>query len=614
MFEHSKRTVRRKIADRGSQRGQTVVFVVLGLGIVFLAVLGFAVDFGNLWFHRQAAQNAADAACTAAVMDMLYNTQAIGATPVGNFPGTNPFNCSSNPTAAPCQYAALNGYTATGVSTPGVEGNEVQIAFLASSDPGAPPVPVCPTPIPPGMTICVPPSALAASPFVRATVTDRIRTAFFGLLSSTNTIDVPAKATCGLVLQSSPIPLLVLDPTRPSTLTSNGGGGISIYGGPSQSIQVNSNNAAALNWNGNKLQVDLSQGGPTTSGSDFGVFGIQSTAPSTSTTAGCVAPPSGPDICLGTTGSYVSPKFPISDPFATITAPQIPTWSGNGTVTSVASGTHGCPAPAGIDCDMYSPGYYPTGITVKNKYAIFQPGIYYVLNGMDFDSNSCVRPSTDFGDGSGGTFFYFADNKSITVVSNSGCNTNSQTVTSSNWQTETSNGGEYPFGVACDSTSLAGAPANLPTEITGSVLLAPCRAPTTDCVPNCSINGGMGYGDPLGSSDPAGEQRGLLMMQNRSANLLGPPSHQPSWQGGGAFLISGSLYFHRCTTGSTDTGTGCTAAAYNDQLSIGGNASGTSYILGDIVVDQLSLNGTPNLYMDLSPNALYFIFKASLLQ
>src|SRR6185369_17171945 len=93
---------------RTSQRGQTMIFVVLGLSLVFLAVLGFAVDFGNLWFHRQAAQTAADAACTAAVMDMLANAQ--GGSGGGFTSGTN-FDCKTTPTAAPCQYANLNGYS-----------------------------------------------------------------------------------------------------------------------------------------------------------------------------------------------------------------------------------------------------------------------------------------------------------------------------------------------------------------------------------------------------------------------------------------------------------------------------------------------------------------------
>src|SRR3954451_24800056 len=99
---------------RASQRGQTMIFVVLGLSLVFLAVLGFAVDFGNLWFHRQAAQTAADAACTAAVMDMLLNAQ--GGTDGGFTNGTN-FDCKTSPLAAPCKYANLNGYSGAGTTT-----------------------------------------------------------------------------------------------------------------------------------------------------------------------------------------------------------------------------------------------------------------------------------------------------------------------------------------------------------------------------------------------------------------------------------------------------------------------------------------------------------------
>src|ERR1019366_754641 len=61
----------RKPGSRFNERGQTMVFLVLGLSLGGLAVVGFAVDVSNMWFHRQRAQNAADAACTAAIMDML---------------------------------------------------------------------------------------------------------------------------------------------------------------------------------------------------------------------------------------------------------------------------------------------------------------------------------------------------------------------------------------------------------------------------------------------------------------------------------------------------------------------------------------------------------------
>jgi len=604
-----------------SQRGQTMIFVVLGLGLVFLAVLGFAVDFGNLWFRRQAAQSAADAACTAAVMDMLWNTS--GTSTKGNFPVGSPpatFTCTSGSAAAPCRYATLNGYNSSGLVA-NSESNSVQVAFPSSLSGN--PVPVCPNPIPPSMKVCIPPAGVASSPFVQVTVTDRMRTAFFGLVSSSNTVDVPAKASCGLVLNQSPIPLLILDPTRDSTMILTGGSGLRIYGGPQTSIQVNSSNSGAFSKSGGKGFIDLSNGGPSITGSNMQVAVTQTTPPSTSNTAVCDTSSSGPDLCLGLTGSYGN-HLPILDPFASLTAPSIPTFpTNNGQILSTPAGQHGCPAPTG-NCDEYTPGYYPAGITVtsggsSSGYAIFQPGIYYVVGGVNFVSNSCVRPSTQPGDGSGGTFFYFADNHSLQVSANSGCNRptgGSFAMPATNFATKTGTG-SYPHGAACDSTALANLPANLdPTSvgISGSVLLAPCTEPkdSTMCAPNCSVNGGTGFGDPLGPTDPAGIQRGMLFMQNRAQTLSNV--NMPNWQGGGAFLLSGSMYFHQCVTSGSDTGTGCSTSAFTDQLTFGGNPAGTSYVLGDIVVDQLKLNGSPNLYMDLSPNSSFYIFKASLLQ
>src|SRR2546430_17513627 len=48
-----------------SDGGQVTITVVLAMGIFLLGAMGFAVDMANLWFHRQSAQIAADAACTA---------------------------------------------------------------------------------------------------------------------------------------------------------------------------------------------------------------------------------------------------------------------------------------------------------------------------------------------------------------------------------------------------------------------------------------------------------------------------------------------------------------------------------------------------------------------
>jgi hypothetical protein len=49
-------------------------------------------------------------------------------------------------------------------------------------------------------------------------------------------------------------------------------------------------------------------------------------------------------------------------------------------------------------------------------------------------------------------------------------------------------------------------------------------------------------------------------------------------------------------------------------LTFGGNASGTSYVLGDIITDRLKINGSSGVAMDLSPNPQTFVFTASLLQ
>lgn len=123
-------------------------------------------------------------------------------------------------------------------------------------------------------------------------------------------------------------------------------------------------------------------------------------------------------------------------------------------------------------------------------------------------------------------------------------------------------------------------------------MLAPCTGPdvsTGMCAPNCSINSGNGFGDQLGSFDPGGVQRGILFFQNRAV------AANPSWQGGGVFLLSGSMYFHQCVTSGSDTGTGCSNSAYTTQMTLGGNPGSGTYVLGDIIVDQLNLSGTPNI-------------------
>jgi Flp pilus assembly protein TadG len=54
-----------------TESGQAAISLILILGLFLLGVFGLAVDFTNMWFHRQAATAAADAACQAGAMDML---------------------------------------------------------------------------------------------------------------------------------------------------------------------------------------------------------------------------------------------------------------------------------------------------------------------------------------------------------------------------------------------------------------------------------------------------------------------------------------------------------------------------------------------------------------
>ena len=73
MMKHSFKAMRQP--SRRNEAGQSILFVVLALGIFLLGALCFAFDLSNIWFHRQAAQTAADAACAAGAMDILVDAQ-----------------------------------------------------------------------------------------------------------------------------------------------------------------------------------------------------------------------------------------------------------------------------------------------------------------------------------------------------------------------------------------------------------------------------------------------------------------------------------------------------------------------------------------------------------
>jgi len=132
-----KKVVSQMTSRRSGERGQALLLLLLALGIFLMGAVALTVDISNAWLHRQAAQNAADAACTAGSMDMLVDAQG-GATGHQGFTIGTQFNCSSGSAATPCNYAAFNGYDSSGSAT---SGNLVTVSF-----PGSGQVPLYPHP------------------------------------------------------------------------------------------------------------------------------------------------------------------------------------------------------------------------------------------------------------------------------------------------------------------------------------------------------------------------------------------------------------------------------------------------------------------------------------
>ncbi|HLW78687.1 MAG TPA: pilus assembly protein TadG-related protein [Terriglobia bacterium] len=561
--------------------GQVSVFVALVVTMFLLLFVGFGVDMTNLYFHRQAAQGAADAACIAGATDMY--AKANGSTSLGGFTTGTAFDCASTPGAAPCKYAALNGYSGAGL-TAGKDSNKVSVSFPATVA-GVNPAPTAVT---------------GGWSFMEVDVVDRVKVYFSSLVSGSKTTDVMARARCGMVTGLAPVPLIVLDPTCSHALEIGGSSTVAIIGGPVRSVEVNSDNtgcAAATDSSANTCSgngtIDLSKGGPNFTGGQIGIFG----APSTSSK----------NFLPGTSGGWIQPAAPVQDPFKLLAPPSQPALAP--APVSVGYGVHGCPDTSG--CSEYSAGLYTTAISVKGFTAIFDPGVYYILppdaKSMDKDScgsggsgclaskptGSChydfavdsggiVRPSTVAGDGTGGTMFYLSGTGgangtygSVFFGSNAGKSNNNSV------DTYQSSGVTCPGGPAPDPP--------LPTTLAGDVLLGPCTGSYTDS---------------------SGKNRGMVFFQDRSnADLNG----QPAMQGGGGLLLGGNLYFHNCPESLTGP---CAAPTtdYNAFLSLQGSPGSSTYIYGNITTDELAEGGNGTVYMELNPNAKYSIVKVALLQ
>jgi hypothetical protein len=583
---------------RRSDSGQSMIFVLLALGIFLLAAVAFGVDFANFWFHRQAAQSAADAACTAGVMDLLSNANT-GASPgMGRFPGGN-FDCKDHPTSVPCQYAALNGYNGSG-SYPG---NSVLVSFVPTSGvPGIDPDAI------PGIQ----PNS------IRVDVIDHVQTFFWGLLAGKRTQDVHVGATCAVLKAQAPIPLIVLNPTCSGSMAIPGNGSVTIVGGPNKSVEVNSTASGATALTGSGL-IDLSHGGPSFSGSEYGSVGT-----SLADIAGTFLP--------GTTGAWLYPSTPISDPYAYVPPPDpssLTTDPPTILVTTYPDTTYGCPDHSG--CTVYQPGRYTSPIVVQNKTALFIPGLYYFdIPAGGYNKQNCgvagcgvgqiagqcnyafvvrqngiVRPAMGTGiaagDGSMGVTFYFnspggtTDSGSVFFGANAG-NPGGRTVDDFSTLNST-------YGVKCPGGPDPDTNLNLPANLPGDVVLGPC---TQDGTYFSSPSNQAATGGPLGPV------RGLILFADRRN---GDPHSQPSMQGGGGLLIAGTMYFHHCPEDSDGSGASCNAATdYKAFLQFQGASGSGTFLLGNITTDQLVTGGGGLVSMQLDSARVYTILKATLIQ
>jgi hypothetical protein len=522
------------------EAGQAAISVVLMLSLFLLGILAFAVDFTNIWFHRQAAGAAADAACQAGAMDLLGKASGVTLSATGFTAGT-PSDCVSNKSSTICAYAAFNGYNGSGLVN-GAASNSVSWTFPSSVT---------------GVT--TPPAAQVTYPFLKVSITENVGTYFLSLLKGARYLTLNVACTCGIVQSKVAAPMVVLHPSMAGSFSTSGGGVLKIVGGPQRSVQVNSTSPTAVQLSSSGL-LDLTTGGPHQTGSNIGILGGPSVAP----TAGYAG---------GATSLWKSGVSPVPDPFGGVPPPNsiktiAPSTGTKG--TSVPYHTDGCPDSNG--CVEYGQGYYPSGINIAggSTTAIFLPGIYYLNGDLSANATNTLRNAKPAGyQRTDGVMFYFFSG-SFRFAGATGTSTSLDAVD--------------PADLTCDGSP---PPPSLGISgpLQGNVLIAQCTQNGT-------------YWDSVSdnTTDSRGTpgSRGILAFQDH-ANL-----NSPSFGGGGGLAFSGALYFH--------------AADFSDVLSLSGNAGTGTFILGEIIADQVSIGGAGTIGLALSPVASTEVLKAAVLQ
>ncbi len=556
------------ISTGDPESGQIMVSLLFMLSLFLLAMVGFAVDFTNLWFHRQAAQSAADSSCQAGAMDMYMNIYdlASGLPPpnMGFTPGAAG-DCSAGSGAGSiCFYANVNGYNGTGLSSG--ESNSVAWSFPSAVS-----------------GVIAPPISITTSPFLKVIVTENVRTRFLYSLRRSSYQKVAASCTCGVVQQQDAAPMIVLNPTANGAFSYSGGGRLTIAGGPPRGLMVNSDSATGIACSPSAW-INTSKGGPQGTGSEVAVVGGPTQAPTTCWGGGFNG---------GTTGKWDGSALPVLDPYAGVAAPSKPVTSSTASQAHVVSyGQDGCPDHSPTNyvktsvphsgCLEYEPGYYPSAINLNaNDVAIFKPGIYYMNGNLNIGGSddvrlstpctpSCSPYSTTYWQQTDGVMFYFLTG-SLNINGGSGALSSSRVdpVNSSR--------------MTCDG-SVPTASLGMPSTLNGNVLIG-----------QCATNGT--YWDLAGdTTDSRGNpgSRGLLIYQAHTNTT------QPIFAGSGSLSFSGALYFH--------------SASFSDVLQMTGGAGSGTFIVGQIVSDKVNLSGSGAINLALNPLHSSNLLKVAMLQ
>lgn len=539
-------------ANMGRDSGQAAFALVLMLGTFLLAIFGFAVDLTNLWFHRQAATAASDAACQAGAMDMLGVSGGLSLPAAGFTPG-NASDCVASSAATMCSYARINGYDGAGLNNL-QPSNAVSWSFPSSV---------------PGVT-----AGAGSYPFLKVSITENVRTYFISLVNASSVIPITLSTTCGITLVKGAAPMVVLHPTMSGAFYYSGGGALDIVGGPARGLQVNSSSSTGVQWLASGM-IDLSRGGVSQTGSDVAIVGGPETAPTNGSSSGFNG---------GSTGVWKGNALPVPDPFAAVASPASTKSLTPSTTTSgswVAYGVDGCPDHSGGTgnpahaCKEFSPGYYPSGLnisSVMNNYstAIFAPGIYYLNGSLTVSGSATLRMAKPSGyQQTDGVMFYFLSG-SLNISGCSGC----------------SNGGVdnvQATDLSCDGSSPPAA-LNMPSMLFGNVLWGQCSAEGTY----------WDTGNDTSDSRGAPGNRGLLVFQDH-ANTV-----SPIFTGSGALTFSGALYFH--------------SNNFSDVLSLSGGTSSGTFILGEIIADQVKLTGSGLIKLALNPAACMDVSKVAIFE